>query len=256
MDNKIENLFSELVPGIDNRSLSTDAIKDKFLLLSNLLDEKFSLHLKHLAPLLKNKFDQAEKKSLIAKKKAEIIVQILKLSNDAGIMANENVLSATKGLSPKHKDEEINAILKEADKLRQTQTSDSMTFDKVMEDIINVRILSEKYYRLPQRRIRRIKFWFRFSNLFVILAKIFFFLTTILLANLFSKFLKKSFGIEGLFSELLVASIFLVTVDKLFDKIKGHFFWTRYKRFHKSFHSAYLKLCETEADFSKYERLL
>lgn len=253
---EIENLFSELSIHLDKESLSKDAVKDKFIFLCNLLDSKFSDHLKDIAPLLKNEFTQVEKESLVIKSRATTIVQISKLEGDANSMAFENLRLATEGRPPKYTKVEINTINNKVTLLKQTQTSDSATLSKVMTDIANLQVMSENYYRKPLRKIRRVKWWFRFSNLFVFSAKAILFFATILLAHYFSEFLKNFINIEGLFSEILVASIFLVTVDKLFDKAKDFIFWTRYKHYYARFNSVYSSLNEIEADFQEYKKLV
>lgn len=255
MHDNIDRLFSGLSHSIDNRSLSTDAIKEKFLQLSRLLDGIFSEHLKRLAPLLKNKFDQADRERLIIKQRLLSVTRIRTLEGEAWRMAEENLLSATQGLPPKYKEEEIRSKNLESDKLKQSQSSDGMTWDMVVGSLANVNTLANKYYRLPRQDIRRAQLWLRYSKLMVIGAKVFFFFATILSANVFSSFLKSSFGIEGLFSEILVASIFLVTVDTLFDDATEWIFWRRYQRSYRKFHAAYLNVCAAESDFLEYVKL-
>lgn len=256
MNKKVEDLFSELAQHVENKSLGSRAVREKFISLSNVLDSIFSDHLKQLAPLLKTEFDQAQLGLFATKWEVYLMHQILKLSNDAGIMANQNILASTKGLPPEHSQTEIDALFQEAERLKEIQNSNPLILREVKANLGKAKLLSTKFYRLPKQKIRRAKFWFRFSNVWVLISKTVLFFATIYLAHLFSTFLKESFGLEGLFSEILVASIFLVTIDRLFDGIKELVFWARYKRALKNFRSVYLNLCKAESDFIKYKKLL
>jgi hypothetical protein len=251
---EIENLFSNLLLHIKNRSLSDDAVKQQFLKVLNQLDQNFSDHLSRLAPLLKDRLTQADKDFLIIKAKALLIVKILRLENQLGIMANENVITAIKNQPPKYTDEEMDKVRKESDVLKQAQTSDTKALEMVIKETEKIKSFAEKYYRSPKRKIDKVKCWFKYSNLVIFFAKAILFFAAILLAHCFSPYLEPYFG-DGLLLEIVVAVIFVVSVDKIFDALKEWLFWKRYDLVHKQFYTAHIKFQEAEAAFLEHVKL-